>query len=148
MVQYLIYAAILILGFILAFVPMWLRSRASQSTATEHADRARTEGSLAVALSERQLDLARTQNNLAAAAIDARRGDYEAARQAASGFFTSSRDEASRGTDSTLSQAQRQGLQPLLAQRDEIITLLARNDIASADRLSDLYVSFRELMST
>jgi len=31
--------------------------------------------------------------------------------------------------------------------RDEIITLLARSDPASADRLSDLYVSYRKNMT-
>ena len=30
-----------------------------------------------------------------------------------------------------------------LNQRDDVITLLARSDPASADRLSDLYVSYR-----
>ncbi len=147
MVQYLIYAAVLIVGFILGFVLMWFRSRQSLSTATDNSDRARTKNALAAAVAERQLHLIRRQNSLASAAIDARRGDYESARQAASGFFTSLREEASRGADSTLSQAQREGIQPLLAQRDELITLLARNDIASADRLSDLYVSYRELIS-
>jgi hypothetical protein len=37
-------------------------------------------------------------------------------------------------------------VQPLFDQRDEIITLLARNDPASADRLSDLYASYRKLV--
>ena len=32
---------------------------------------------------------------------------------------------------------------PLLERRDEIITLLARSDPASAERLSGLYVSYR-----
>jgi hypothetical protein len=35
-------------------------------------------------------------------------------------------------------------VQPLLAGRDEIITLLARSDPASADRLSELYVAYRK----
>jgi hypothetical protein len=83
------------------------------------------------------------QNTLASAAIDARRGDYETARQAASGFFTSLRTEFNRGVDSALSPAEIAGLQPLLTRRDEIITLLARGDATSADLLSDLYVSYR-----
>jgi hypothetical protein len=32
-------------------------------------------------------------------------------------------------------------MQPLFAERDEIITLLARSDPASADRLSDFYLA-------
>ena len=87
------------------------------------------------------------ENSLASAAIDARRGDYETARQAASDFFTSLRAETSKGVDSALSQAQIDGLQPLLTQRDEIITLLARGDTTSADLLSDLYVSYRKIVN-
>ena len=84
------------------------------------------------------------QSNLASAAIDARRGDYEPARQAASQFFTSLRAEIDKGDSSYLTQAQRAAAQPLLDGRDEIITLLARSDPASADRLSELYVAYRK----
>jgi hypothetical protein len=35
-------------------------------------------------------------------------------------------------------------VEQLFAGRDEIITLLARNDPASADRMSDLYVAYRK----
>ena len=87
------------------------------------------------------------QNNLASAAIDARRGDYEPARQAASQFFTSLRAEMDKGDTSNYTQAQRQGMQPLFAGRDELITLLARSDPASADRLADLFVAYRKIMS-
>jgi len=48
------------------------------------------------------------------------------ARQAASDFFTFLRAEMSKDVDSALSQAQEDGAQLLLAQRDQIITLLAR----------------------
>jgi hypothetical protein len=128
----IIYGAGLLIVFLLGFVPMWLKAR----TAT---------GSLVEA--EHQLSLVRLQNQLASAVIDARRGDYEPARQAASQFFTSLRAEIDKGDASNFTQAQREGLQPLFAGRDEIITLLARGDPASADRLSDLYVSYRKIMS-
>ncbi len=138
----------LIAGFLLGFVPLWLRSRQSSrslSEATDQSDLARTQNALASALAEQQLNLARMQNTLASAAIDARRGDYESARQAASSFFTSLRAEANKGDDSSLSQAQKAGAEPALTRRDEIISLLARNDPVSAEHLSDLYVSFREM---
>jgi hypothetical protein len=48
---------------------------------------------------------------------------------------------------SSFSQIQREGMQPLFTGRDEIITLLSRGDPASADRLSDLYVSYRQIMN-
>lgn len=126
-----IYAAVLLAGLLIGFVPMWVKGRQCAGGLAE---------------SERRLGLARMQGQLAAAAIDARRGDYEPARQAASQFYTSLRAEADRGEASALTQAQRGGVQPLFDQRDEIITLLARNDPASADRLSDLYSSYRKLV--
>jgi hypothetical protein len=86
------------------------------------------------------------QNSLASAAIDAQRGDYELARQAASAFFTSLRAEMDIDHIWSLSPAQREALQPLLAQRDGIINSLVRGDLASAEQLSDLYVEFRQTM--
>jgi hypothetical protein len=38
-------------------------------------------------------------------------------------------------------------MQPLFAGRDELITLLARSDPASADRIADLFVAYRKIMS-
>jgi hypothetical protein len=124
-----IYGGVLLVVFLLGLVPMWLQARAS---AAKLAD------------AERRLTLAGMQGNLASAAIDARRGDYEPARQAVSQFFTSLRAEIDEGDTSGLTQAQRAGAQPLLAGRDEIITLLARSDPASADRLFDLYAAYRK----
>ena len=127
-----IYAGLLLVASLLGFVPMWLKYRECSASLSE---------------TEQQLSLARRQNTLASAVIDARRGDYEPARQAASDFFTSLRTETDRGNESALSQVQREGVQALFNQRDEIITLLARSDPAALDRLSDLYVSYREIMN-
>ena len=126
-----IYAALLLAAFLLGFIPMWWKSRQCSSGLSEV---------------EHQLSLARLQNALASAVIDARRGDYEPARQAASDFFTSLRAETDRGDASALSPAQREGVLPLFTGRDEIITLLARSDPVSAERLSDLYVAYRKMM--
>ena len=126
-----IYAVLALALFLIGFIPMWLTAR---SCATElH----RTQG---------ELRLARMQNGLASAAIDARRAEYESARQAASRFFTESRAEIERGEGSALTQAQRDQLGSLLAPRDEIITLLARGDPVSADRLAEMHVSYRKSM--
>jgi hypothetical protein len=127
--RFAIYAGVLLLGFLLGFVPMWLQARAAASRLAD---------------AERRLTLGGMQGNLASAAIDARRGDYEPARQAISQFFTSLRAEVDKGETSSFTQAQRAGVQPLFAGRDEVITLLARSDPASADRLSDLYVAYRK----
>ena len=125
--RYLIYAGVLLVVFLLGLVPMWLKSRATASSLAE---------------TERQLVLCKMQSDLASAAIDARRGDYEPARQAVSRFFTSLSADTSNYTDT-----QRNSLQPVLAGRDELITLLARNDPASADKLSDLFVAYRKVMN-
>lgn len=127
-----IYAGVLLAVFLLGFVPMWLKAR---------------ECGRSLAAAEQQLSLARMQNNLASAVIDARRGDYEPARQAASQFFTSLREETDKGDASSLTRAQRDGVGPLFTLRDEIITLLARSDPASADRLSDVYVAYRKVIN-
>ena len=124
--RYLIYAGVLLIVFLLGLVPMWLKGRTAANNLAE---------------AEHQLALSKTQNDLASAVIDARRGDYEPARQALSRFFTNINTDSSNYTD-----AQRTSLQPLFAGRDELITLLARNDPASADRLSDLFVSYRKIM--
>lgn len=129
----LIYAGVLFMGFLIGFVPMWLKARGCA-------------GEMVIA--RRELSLARLQNSIASATIDARRGEYEPARQAASTFFTTLRDEADKSADSALTVSQRQNIQPLFAARDEVITLLARSDPASADRLSSLYATYRKAMSS
>ncbi len=128
----ILYVILLLAAFLLGFVPMWGKSRECSSQLLEV---------------ERQLSLTKLNNALASAAIDARRGDYEVARQSASDFFTALRVEIDREEASVLSSTQRAELQPLLTQRDEMITLLARGDPAAADQLSDLYVIYREGIS-
>ena len=127
--RYVIYAGVLLVVFLLGLIPMWLKARTAASSLSE---------------TEHQLVLCKTQSDLASAVIDARRGDYEPARQALSRFFTSLSTEKD---SSSYTEAQRNSLQPLSAGRDELITLLARNDPASADRLSDLFVAYRKIMN-
>ena len=130
MQRIIIYAAVLLIVFLLGLVPMWLKARAATNSLAE---------------AEHQLALSKTQNDLASAVIDARRGDYEPARQALSRFFTSL--SAEPGSSSHYTEAQKKNLQPLFAGRDELITLLARNDPSAADRLSDLFVTYRKIVS-
>lgn len=130
--RYLIYAAVLVIVFLLGLVPMWLKARTANSSLTE---------------AEHQLALCKMQNDLASAVIDARRGDYEPARQALSRFFTSLSADTNKGDSSNYTEAQRNSMQPLFARRDELITLLARNDPASADSLSDLFVAYRKIVN-
>ena len=120
-------AAVLISVFLLGLIPMWLTARDREARLVE---------------TQRELKLAQLQNTIASGVIDARRGEYEPARQSASDFFTTLRAEIGRENDSALTQAQRAASTPLLTERDEIITLLARGDPASAERLSSLYIAY------
>lgn len=122
--------AALLVAFLLGFLPMWLSSRGYQ----EERDQVR-----------QTLRRNVLQNDLATAAINARRGEYELARQQTSDFFTALRGEVDRAeNESAFDQPQRDKLQTLLAQRDELITMLARNDTASAERLTDAYFAYIE----
>jgi hypothetical protein len=127
------YAALMLVAFLVGFVPMWLKARESNSN---------------LVATERTLGLARMQNNLASAVIDARRGEYEPARQAASQFYTALQADIDKGDDSSLTPAQRTAAQELFAGRDNIITQLARSDPAAAEQLSNAYVAYRKIMNS
>lgn len=132
MQRILIYAGVLLVVFLLGFVPMWLKARAASNRLAE---------------TEQHLNLARIQNNLASAVIDARRGEYEPARQSVSQFFTTAQAEIAKGDSSSYTPAQREQLQQVLGSRDELITLLARSDAAAADRLVNLFVAYRKIVN-
>jgi hypothetical protein len=128
-----IYAVVLLIVFLLGLIPMWLFARARAAERDT---------------AQRELRLSRLENNLLSAAIDSRRGEYERARVAASAFFTTLRDQVDLAEGSAdFTAGQRDGLRPLLNQRDDLITLLARSDPASADRLVEMYVAFRKAMN-
>lgn len=129
-----IYALILVVVFLLGLVPMWLSAR---SRARERDD------------ARRELRLSKLENDIGSAAINSRRGEYEPARQAASRFFTSLRDQCDTSVEpSDVKPTQCETLRPALDQRDEVITLLARSDPAAADRLTQLYVSYLNAMGS
>jgi hypothetical protein len=127
----ILYAAIVLFVFLIGLVPMWITS---QAPARER------DAALA------NLRISTLQNTLGNAAIDARRGEYEIARQAASDFFTNLQAEIDRGRDSVFTETQRTSLRGLFDSRDDAITLLARSDPASADRLLVLYVKYRQAL--
>jgi len=55
--------------------------------------------------------------------------------------------ELDRGVASALPPTAPADFQSLLAERDDLITLLARGDPASAERLANAYASFRKTVS-
>jgi hypothetical protein len=124
------YALLALVFFLLGFVPMWVKS---------------LDTSAAVTGAKNQLSLAQMQNSLASAVIDVQRGNYAPALESTSSFYNALRAETDRGSASALSAAQITAVQPLFAQRDEIVALLARSDPAAGARLSDLYAAYRKL---
>ncbi len=115
--------------FLVGFVPMWLKSSRLNSELSR---------------AQRQLRVEQIQMTFANATLDARRGAYEPARQRMASFFTLVNAELERGLGSALPSSASEGLKPLLVQRDDLITLLARGDPASAERLATAYADFRK----
>ncbi len=128
-----LYASLSLGFFLLGFVPMWLKS----NNAIEQRD-----------ASQREVRLSQLQNTLATAMVDVQRGEYEPARQLTSDFYTNLRSQIDAANSSVFTPAQRETLRPLLAERDEVITLLARSDRAAVDRLFAIYSSYNKITSS
>jgi len=128
-----LYATLAIGFFLLGFAPMWFRT----TRASEQRDAA-----------QRGVRLAQLQNTLAAAVIEVQRGQYEPARQLTSDFYTNLRRQIDGGKEILFTSSQRNGLKSLLAERDELITLLARSDPAATDRLFVVYSTYNKLTNT
>ena len=126
--RWLIWPALAVAAFLAGLLPMWW---AKTNVSTE--------------LDKTKVELIRQQrlNSLSAAAVYARRGEYETARQNASKFFTDMQAEMDNPESKVLTPQDRMQFPQLLANRDDIITLLSRADPASAERLSNLYVEYR-----
>jgi hypothetical protein len=118
--------------FLLGFVPMWFRA----SSAIEQRDAA-----------QREVRLSQLQNTLGTAMVDVQRGEYEPARQVTSDFYTNLRNQIDAGNASVFTYSQREKLKPLLDERDNVITLLARSDPAAEDRLFAIYSTYTKLTS-
>jgi hypothetical protein len=127
-----LYVVLAIGFFLLGLIPMALKARqyAEERDGAQH-----------------EVRLQQMETQLAAAVINADRGEYEPARQTASDFFTSLRSQLDRGPESDLSNLQRDKLKGLLAQRDDVITLLARSDPAAVTRLSEIYATYQKAMN-
>jgi len=125
-----LYATIALGFFLLGFLPMWFKA----TRAVEQRDAA-----------QRAVRLAQLQNTLAAAVIDVQQGEYEPARQLTSDFYTNLRRQIDGDRGTLFTATQREGLSSLLAERDELITLLARSDPAVTDRLVNVYSTYNKL---
>ena len=99
-------------------------------------DRARRQ----VADASAALQAARLEATLSAAVIEAQSGRFEVARQHASDFYTG----LQRRLLPVLNGAPQGEVRIMLAERDSIITSLARNDPASPGTLTGVLVRLRE----
>lgn len=126
-----LFASLFVVVFLLGLIPMWL----SGIETSRQRDAAQA-----------NLRISKMQNRLATAEINVRRGEYENARIAASDFFTDLRTEIDRN-ESVFDTEQRESIKPILGQRDDLITLLARNDPATGDRLADLYLNYLKVIN-
>ena len=128
--QIAIYLSLSLGFFLLGFVPMWMKA----GNAMEQRDAA-----------QREVRLGQLERSLTSAVIKVGRGEYEPSRQLTSEFYTALRNQLDAGETSIFTANQREQLRPLLAERDEVITLLARSDPAGADRLFSVYLSYNKL---
>ena len=125
-----LYATLSLGFFLLGFAPMWFKV----TRAIEQRDAA-----------QRGVRLAQLQNTLAAAMIEVQRGQYEPARQLTSDFYTNLRRQIDSGSESLFTSSQHDTVRSLLAERDGLITLLARSDPAATDRLFNVYSTYSKL---
>ena len=125
-----LYTSLALGFFLLGFVPMWIKT----AGAVEQRDAA-----------QRGVRLAQLQNTLAAAVIEVQRGNYEPARQLTSDFYTDLRRQVESDSGSIFTPSQRDGMSSLLAQRDQLIRLLAQSDPAAVDRLFTVYDSYHKV---
>jgi ABC-type hemin transport system substrate-binding protein len=89
----------------------------------------------------RALTLARLENILAAAGLEAREERYESARQLASQFF-SGLERAAGDVPADI----REEVRAMLAYRDTTITVLSRGTATSADVLDRLLAQYHEVV--
>lgn len=128
--QIALYVTLCLGFFLLGFVPMWLKA----GNAMEQRDAA-----------QREVRLGQLQSTLASALIKVERGEYEPARQLTSEFYTNLRGQVDADDTSVFTPAQREELRPLLHERDDVITLLARSDPAASERLFAIYLSYQKV---
>lgn len=116
-----------LLGFLLGFVPQWARANGLG----DRLDQARQE-----------LRMSRTENRVGAALAESLRSNYERSRQLMTEVF-----EELQAARPGLTPAQQKEVDAILAQRDEIVTLLARAAPESSQRLMLIYTRYHGAFS-
>lgn len=129
LVRWGIFAIALIIAFLVGFIPMYMKAN---DYAAEHE------------VTKKTLTRSEIGNLISKAIVDAKRGEYEPARQNTSDFFTRLDAEIKNGENGAYPAAQNEKLKSVFTDRDAIITLLARRDPASVERLTDIYLIYRQ----
>ena len=119
--------ALFTLAVVVAFLVGWLPQRSRANALREQLDQTRGE-----------LKLARLEGRLGAALSESLRSNYERSRQLMADFFSELQGTVGQVEDAR----ERQALEGILAQRDEIITLLSRAQPESTQRLMILYTTY------
>jgi len=122
-------AGVLILAFLLGYVPSMISSRATEQQNVELGYK---------------LKVAELGSQLAMASYEANRNNYANAAQFSSKFFDGSREIISETTD----QALKQKLQGMLARRDEITANMAQADPSVKEKLAQMVADYFEATHT
>lgn len=123
-----LYALVLLMVFLLGFIPMWLQKR---------------EVARELDTTQKQLRKSEIKGLLTTAIVESKRGEYEPARQDTSDFFTRLDAEIKKDEESALTSEERNKLKSIFDNRDSTITMLAQRDQASVERLTDIYVVYQ-----
>jgi hypothetical protein len=113
---------IALVAFLLGFLPQWSRANGLS-------DRLDT--------AQQELKMARVEGQIGAALTESLRSNYERARQMMTEVYATL-----QATAPSLQGTQRREVDTLLAQRDEMITLLARAAPESSQRLMLVYARY------
>lgn len=124
-----IIGVVLVIVFLAGFIPMWIKAN---KEAEAHSN------------TTKMLTRSEISNLIATAIVEARRGEYESARQKTSDFYTRLDAQIQVGESSAYSSVQNESLKAAFSNRDMIITLLAQRDPASVERLTDIYLNYQK----
>lgn len=133
-VKLAVICAVVIIAFLVGFVPMMVQKWKVQDELTS---------------TQKQLRRSEIKGLLTTAIVEAKRGEYEQARQNASSFFTRLDVEQKAEEDARFLKAEEVSkLGAIFTERDAIITMLAQRDPASVERLTNIYSAFMEATGT
>ncbi len=113
---------IALVAFLLGFLPQWTRANGLSNRLQE---------------TRHELRMSRTEGQIGAALTESLRSNYERARQLMVEVYSTL-----QAVSPTLEGTQRREVDAILAQRDEVVTLLARAAPESAQRVMLIYTRY------